>query len=84
LTDHVTVFLSLATNELVGCRVKGVAGILEDLPNFIKIDHGGAKLSILFLSFRGGARNEEERRTINELAKAAKAAGDPEIEHATA
>jgi hypothetical protein len=71
LTDHITLFLSLETYEIVGCRIKGVAGILEDLPNYIDIDHGGVKLSILFWSFRGGIEDERIRQAFNELARQA-------------
>ncbi len=31
LTDHVTLVLSIDANEIVGCRIKGISGILEDL-----------------------------------------------------
>ena len=33
LTDRITLFLSIDSNEIVGCRIEGVAEILEDLPN---------------------------------------------------
>jgi hypothetical protein len=71
LTDHVTLYLSLETNRIVGCRIKGVAQILEDLPNYIDINHDGVKLSLIFWSFRGGAENEDVRNAFNELAKEA-------------
>ncbi len=71
LTDHVTLFLSLETNEMVGCRVKGISGLIDDLPNYISINHGGINLSLLFFAFRGGA-NEDAMKAINELAREAK------------
>lgn len=71
LTDHVTLFLSLENHRIVGCRIKGVAQILEDLPNYIDIDHGGVKLSVIFWSFRGGAVDETVRSALSELAKEA-------------
>jgi hypothetical protein len=58
LNDHITVYLSLETDEIVGCRIKGVSGILEDLPNFIRVNHRDVELSIIFLAFRGGADKE--------------------------
>jgi hypothetical protein len=70
LNDHITLFLSLETNEIVGCRIKGVQGILQDLPNYLQVNHGGIQLRILFLAFRGGA-DKEVSDQINELAKAA-------------
>lgn len=29
LTDHVTLYRSIDTNEVIGCRIKGIRGILE-------------------------------------------------------
>ncbi len=71
LTEHVTLYRSLATNEPVGCRIKGIAGILEDLPNYIHVDHLGIKLSAIFLPFRGSASSEKARAALNDLAKSA-------------
>ncbi len=69
LTDHVTLFRSIATKELVGCRIKGIAGIMADLPNFIEVGHDGIELRVLFLPFTG--EDEAVRRQMAELAKAA-------------
>ena len=68
LTDHVTLFLSLDTHEIVGCRIKGVKELLEDLPNFIRVNHRDVELSVLFWSFRGHA-DCEVRQAFNQLAK---------------
>lgn len=70
LSDHVTLFLSLETNEIVGCRIKGISGIIEDLPNFIRVNHSGLELSIVFFAFRGGA-DGEAREALNDLARVA-------------
>jgi hypothetical protein len=70
LTDHVTLYLSVDTGEIVGCRLKGISGIIEDLPNYLHIDHGGARISVLFWAFRGGVLDEDVRKTLNELARA--------------
>ena len=70
LTDHVTLYRSLATNEIVGCRIKGIRAILEDLPNFLRVDHQGATLSMVFWSFRGGL-DDEARDVFKQLAEAA-------------
>jgi hypothetical protein len=70
LNDHVTLFLSMETHEIVGCRIKGISGIISDLPNYLRIQHNGIELSIVFLSFRGGA-DEVTRNAINELGKVA-------------
>ena len=70
LTDHVTLLLSSQDDELVGCRVKGISGILRDLPNYVRVSHEGIELSVIFLPFRGEAADEETRHAINRLARA--------------
>lgn len=71
LTDHVTLYRSLETNEIVGCRIKGISGIVEDLPNFLHVDDQGAKLSMIFWSFRGGLVDDQLRDAFRQLAAAA-------------
>ena len=71
LTDHVTLYRSVETNEIVGCRIKGISGIVEDLPNFLHVDHGGARLSMIFWSFRGGVDDDHVRDVFKQLAAAA-------------
>jgi len=76
LTDHVTIYTALDDpNLIVGCRIKGIDALLADLPNYIAVDHGGIKLSLILLSFRGGT-DERVRAAVNELARAA---GDLEL-----
>jgi hypothetical protein len=71
ISDHVTLYRSLETNEVVGCRIKGIADLIEDLPNYVHVNHGGAELSVVFLAFRGGQSDDKARRAMNELARAA-------------
>ena len=71
LNDHVTLYFSLETDEIVGCHVKGISGLLEDLPNYIKVNHGNYELAIIFLAFRGSADSDEERKKMNDLARTA-------------
>ncbi len=72
LNDHITVYRSLETNEIVGCRVKGISGILQDLHNYIMVrdKKGNIELALIFLAFRGGAE-ENVARTMNDLAREA-------------
>lgn len=69
LSDHVTLLLSLDDSQIVGCRIKGISGILKDLPNFIQVTHEGFQLSMVFLPFLGCIRDEQGRRDFNELAR---------------
>jgi hypothetical protein len=70
LNDHVTLFLSLETHEITGCRIKGISNLINDLPNYVHVQHNGIELSVVFLSFRGGA-DEATRSAINSLGKVA-------------
>ena len=68
LTNHVTLYRSLETDSLVGCRIKGISGVIEDLPNYLNISHDGIELKVLLFAFRGEAKDS---KVINELAKTA-------------
>jgi hypothetical protein len=72
LTDHVTLYVATdSPNLIVGCRIKGIFGVLDDLPNYITVDHGPIKLKLIFLSFRGGVEDSSVRDAFNSLAKEA-------------
>ena len=72
LNDHITLYRSLATKEVVGCRVKGIAGILRDIPNYIKVmgGNGDIELALIFFAFRGGAE-KDVAEAVNDLAREA-------------
>lgn len=83
LTDHVTVYRSLDTEQLIGCRIKGISDIVTGSPNYInaEVDAKNA-LSILFLPYRGPQCPPEVRDAMNELAREVKARNmqlEPEI-----
>lgn len=69
--DQLTLYRSLKTNAVVGCRIKGISLLLDDLPNYVQINQGCVDLSIVLLAIRGSAANKAERETINSLARAA-------------
>lgn len=71
LTEHVTLFLSIDKKEIVGCRIKGIAGIMEYLPNYINVEHGDVTISVLFLPLRAGQDTEKSKK-FDELATHAK------------
>ena len=71
LTDHVTLYRSLETQEIVGCRIKGISALLEDLPNFLQVKHDGVTLSMVFWSFCGGQSDDRVREAFGQLASAA-------------
>jgi hypothetical protein len=54
LNSRVTIYLSDETEELVGCRIKGVRSVLEDIGSFdVSISHGRIKLRLLFVALHG-------------------------------
>jgi hypothetical protein len=71
LNDHVTLYLSLENDQIVGCRIKNISDILADLPNFVRVQHRGVELAVIFWSFRGSADSEDQRRVLKELAREA-------------
>lgn len=78
LTDHVTLYLSQANQEIVGCRIKGVRDILENLPNYLTIDHDSVRLSMLFLPYYASVSGEQ-REKLNELARASQSLRIPAV-----
>ena len=70
VNDHLTIYRSLDTKELVGCRIKGISGIIEDMPNYLHYDRDGIQLSVLFFAFRGGL-DQEKSGLLKSLADAA-------------
>lgn len=80
LNRRVTIYLSMETDELVGCQIKEVRSVLEDIGAFdVKIEHGKIKLSVVLLPFLGTVLDDPDaRRLYRELGRAA-AEYDPEI-----
>lgn len=71
LTAHLTLYLSVDTDEIVGCRIKGFSWLRKSIPNFIRANHGGCDLSLMFLPFLG-QDDESVRKYVEELGKTAK------------
>jgi hypothetical protein len=68
LGKHVTLYLSLEKDELVGCQIKGIRAVLENLPNFIEIRHGRVKLRLIFMAFMAEV-DDAYRPLYSELGK---------------
>jgi len=74
--DLLTVYLANGTDELVGCKVKGVKHILNSAGDFgVTIGEGTVKLGLFFWLGASLARGEEQRRRYEELRHLAKDAG---------
>lgn len=73
LNSRITVYLALETNELVGCQIKGVRAVLEDLDSFdVEVSQGRVKLSIVFLAYHATIADDPAARNVyQQLARAA-------------
>jgi len=69
LTDHVTLFVAIGSDEIVGCRIKGVSRL--DLPNYVKIDHGRMELWVFFWKMSSSVDDAKSREVIEKLGEEA-------------
>ena len=71
--ELLTLFLSLKTNELVGCQVKGVRKNLKRLGQFgISVKHGKVRLDLVFHLLAFLAEKPSQRRKYLELSERCK------------
>ena len=65
INARVTVYLSMDDNELVGCQIKGVRRVLDELGELnLTIKHGKIKLQIVLLAFMERMLEQEETRSV--------------------
>lgn len=65
LHSRVTVFYAMKDKSLVGCRIKNVKRVLDDIGAFpVEISHEGSTIAMLFLAFRGDVFESDEARDI--------------------
>lgn len=57
--DRLTLYLEVGTEDLVGCKIKGVRHILETAGDF-NVNAGDGKLKLSFLFFTGAVAAKEE------------------------
>ena len=69
LNVYVTLFLAEDDDRIVGCRIKNVADIVENLPNTIEANHGGWILTVLFAHVWNSSTDEHEKQVVFELAQ---------------
>ncbi len=59
--EHLTVYKSTETDELVGCKIKGVLDLIKSLQNFgftLTPEGNSIGLNLLFVSAAGGRKPE--------------------------
>jgi len=68
--DLLTIYLSESTNELVGCKIKGVRDILRTLGDFgVTIREKGLMLSMLFLAGMAVSKTPESKEQYELIGK---------------
>lgn len=71
--DLLTVYLSHATGQLVGCKIKGVQHILRTAGEFgVELEDGVIRLGLFFFVGALQAQAEPQRRRYRELGELAK------------
>lgn len=80
LNSRVTVYFSLdgGENEIVGCRIKSVRHVLEDIGEFdVSINGKGVRLTLVFAALRSEFVSDEDspgRSMFREIGRAAREA----------
>ncbi len=73
IDDLLTVYLSMETKELVGCKIKGVKHLLQTAGDFfVSVASGKVKLAFFLALGEKIARDPEQKRLYQELACMAK------------
>lgn len=81
LNSRVTIYLSDENDQLVGCRVKGVRSVLEDIGSFdVSISHGKVKLRMLFVALHGVFSPDPHARDVYRKIGQATRQSDLELE----
>lgn len=66
--DLLTVYLSMESKDLVGCKIKGIKKILEQANSFgVHLDAGAIKLRFLFFLGAAFAKDETQRKRYYDL-----------------
>ncbi len=73
--DILTVFLSFDTNELVGCKIKGVKHILQTAGAFgVTLDDEDVELGLFFFVGASLAKDETQKQRYEQLRQVARTA----------
>jgi hypothetical protein len=73
--DLLTVFLTFDSNEVVGCKIKGVKHILRTAGNFgVALDDGDVRLGMFFFVGAALAKDDAQRSRYEQIGAKAKEA----------
>jgi hypothetical protein len=71
--DLLTVFLTFDTNELVGCKIKGIKHILQTAGDFgVCLDDNLVRLGMFFFVGASFAKDEDQRSRYEQIGQKAK------------
>jgi hypothetical protein len=71
--DLLTVFVAFDTNELVGCKIKGIKHILQTAGDFgVSLDAGVVRLGMFFFIGASLAKDEVQRSRYDQIGLKAK------------
>lgn len=71
--DLLTVYLAMGTDELVGCKIKGVKHILQTAGDFgVRVDDGDVHLGLFFFLGAAWTKDEAKKKRYEELGRMAK------------
>jgi hypothetical protein len=79
LNSVVTLYISLDDDELIGCQIKGIRSVVEDLGSFnIEVSHGRVSLSVLIMAYAATMIGDADARIA--YRQIAQAASDAKLE----
>ena len=67
--DLVTVYLSDKSDELVGCKIKGVSHLAKNVASMVDITHENMQVQLLFLSIVGTGAPQEYIYELSQRSK---------------
>ena len=71
--ELLTIYLSMETDELVGCKIKGVRHILRTAGDFdVTLDGAGVRLGFFFFVGAAAAKDAKQKQRYEELRLIAK------------
>jgi hypothetical protein len=70
----------MSTDDIIGCRIKGVSEITQDTPNRIDVQKDNRRLSVVFEAVRETEASPEVAESFDELGRLATAANLETVE----
>lgn len=72
IDDTLTIYVSDRTKEMVGCKIKGIRQLVENVRSLIEVEHDGISMELILLSAVGSKPPKEMYYDVREKAKGLK------------